>query len=420
MDTAHLPSLFEHATEGIILTTGQGPVILINPAAEKMFGYKASEIIGQPIEVLIPQRLRDRHVHHRQAFSQHPQNRVMGHGRDLFGRRKDGSEIPVEVSLSFYNRDGEMFVIAFIVDITHRKQIEHNMLLQQKELELMADNMRKLNAQLEAKVEERTLILKEALLKLEQSQNELSEALSKEKRLNEIKSQFVSIASHEFRTPLSTVLSSASLLSKYTTTEEQASRERHVEKIRSAVRNLNNILEDFLSLGKLDEGKVDIELRQFYVRDLIKENIDEMAGLLKNGQEFSCRHEEEGPVYLDRNLLKNIIINLLANAIKFSGEQTVIAIHSKVTERLLTLGISDQGIGIPEDDQAHLFSSFYRARNATNIEGTGLGLHIIKRYLSLLSGSIAVSSVLDKGTTFTITIPFGQPKLFTDESNIGY
>src|SRR5215470_7439102 len=160
-DPTHLTSLFENATEGIVLTNGEGNVVLVNPAAQRMFGYDAAEIIGQPVEMLIPQRFSHHHQQLRAGFYEHPQNRVMGHGRELYGRRKDNLDVPVEVSLSFYRRQQELFVIAFIVDITHRKEIERNILLQQKELEKMASDMRKLNAQLEAKVEERTLILKE-------------------------------------------------------------------------------------------------------------------------------------------------------------------------------------------------------------------------------------------------------------------
>ncbi|MBW7893152.1 MAG: PAS domain S-box protein, partial [Chitinophagaceae bacterium] len=226
LDSAHLVSLFEHATEGIILTNSIGEITAINPAAESMFDYKSPELIGKPIELLIPRRFHGHHSGRRDNFYKTPQNRVMGSGRDLYGVRSDGREIPVEVSLSYYERDDQLFVTAFVVDITHRKHIEENMLQQQEELEKVTSDMRKLNTQLEAKVEERTLILKEALIKLEQSQKELHEALDKEIQLNEIKSRFVSIASHEFRTPLSTVLSSASLLSKYKTTEEQGKRDR--------------------------------------------------------------------------------------------------------------------------------------------------------------------------------------------------
>lgn len=214
LDQAHMTSLFENATEGIILTSHHGNIVLVNPAAERIFGYQSHEIVGQPIEILIPAQFKPHHHTLREGFYQKPSNRVMGQGRDLFGRKKDGSDIPVEVSLSHYRKDDELFVIAFIVDITHRKEIERNMLEQQKELQKVSTEIRKLNTELEVKVEERTVILKEALQKLEQSQRELSEALDKEKQLNEIKGRFISMASHEFRTPLSTVLSSASLLTK--------------------------------------------------------------------------------------------------------------------------------------------------------------------------------------------------------------
>src|SRR4029078_6550404 len=200
---AHLTSLFENATEGIILTNGTGNIILINPAAQRMFEYDGEEIIGKPIEILLPDNVKPHHQKLREGFYQSPSNRVMGQGRDLYGRKKDGTDLPVEVSLSHYKRENELFVIAFIVNITHRKQIEQNMIRQQRELERITSEIKTLNTELEGKVEERTLILREALQRLEQSQQKLSEALEKEKQLNEIKSRFVSMASHEFRTPLS-------------------------------------------------------------------------------------------------------------------------------------------------------------------------------------------------------------------------
>ena len=252
----------------------------------------------------------------------------------------------------------------------------------------MATDMRRLNTQLEAKVEERTVILKEALQKLERSQLELSEALDKEKQLSEIKGRFVSMASHEFRTPLSTVLSSASLLSKYTTTEEQDKRTRHVEKIKSSVKHLNDILEDFLSLGKLNEGKVEVQSTEFDLQAFLEDLIDEMKGLLKKNQYFIFHHEGNNMVCSDKKLLKNIVINLTSNAIKFSDEGAPLELRSKITDDAMQVTIKDKGIGIAEDDLDHLYSSFYRGKNAVNIQGTGLGLHIVKRYVELLSGTI--------------------------------
>ena len=405
IDATHLTSLFENATEGILLTNGEGNIVLVNPAAERVFGYKASELVGKPVEVLLPDNIKPHHRQLRESFYEQPSNRVMGHGRDLYGKRKDGSKIPVEVSLSFYRRENELFVIAFIVDITQRKKIEQNILDQQKELEKMANDMRRLNAQLEAKVEERTVILKEALQKLESSQQELSEALEKEKQLSEIKGRFVSMASHEFRTPLSTVLSSASLLSKYTTTDDQEKRNRHVEKIKNSVNHLNDILEDFLSLGKLNEGKVEINVSEFDLHSFLDDTLDEMKGLLKKGQHFVFNHDGTDQAWSDKKLLKNIIINLVSNASKFSKEDEPIEIKSRITNEAMQLEIKDTGIGISEEDLEHLYSSFYRGKNAVNIQGTGLGLHIVKRYVDLLNGTIEIDSKLGEGSKFCITIP---------------
>lgn len=404
-DTSHLTSLFENATEGIILTNGKGNIVLVNPAAQRMFGYDATELIDHPIETLIPVRLHQHHKQVRDGFYHHPQNRVMGHGRDLFGRCKNGTELSVEVSLSFYRRQGELFVIAFVVDITERKKIESSMLAQQKELEKMATDMRRLNMQLEAKVEERTVILKEALQKLEESQHELSEALEKEKQLNEIKSSFVSLASHEFRTPLSTVMSSASLIGKYTESDQQDKRERHINKIKDSVKHLNNLLEDFLSLGKLEEGKIQAHPSHFDVSEFMEDVVEEMRPIAKTGQEITCQFSGEGKMVTDKNLLKNILINLISNAIKFSPENGKISVVAQKQDNLLKLRVTDNGIGISEEDQEHLFSSFFRGKNAVNIQGTGLGLHIVRRYADLIHATLKLESVLQQGTTIFVEIP---------------
>ena len=408
LDNGHLTSLFENATEGIILTDGNGNIVLLNPAAEKMFQYTGNEIEGKPIEILVPDQVRSHHHKLREGFYARPSNRSMGQNRDLYGKRKDGTGIPVEVSLSHYTRDNQTFVIAFIVDITRRKEIESNVKMQQAELERISSELRKLNIELETKVEERTIILKEALQKLEQSQAELSEAFDKERQLNEIKSRFVSMASHEFRTPLSTVLSSASLLSKYTKEDEQEKRDRHIVKIKSSVKNLNDILEDFLSLGKLDEGKVLSHISEFNLKELITDTVEEMKAFMKNGQYIEQSYKGGLIINSDKKLLRNIIINLVSNAIKFSDEGSKIIISSKAESGKAVIEVKDEGIGIGVEDQAHLFSSFFRGANATNIQGTGLGLHIVQRYAGLLGGTVTLTSSLGEGTTVIISIPINQ------------
>jgi PAS domain S-box-containing protein len=404
-DEMQVKALFDHATEGIVLTNREGKIILINPAAAQLFAYSQEELLGKSIEVLIPGRFHAAHLGYRKGFYQDPSNRAMGHGRDLFAKKKDGIEFPVEVSLSFYNQENEFFVIAFVVDITSRKESEQEMLKQKRQLELITEDMKKLNADLETKVEQRTLILREALQELEKSQLELNEALSKEKELGEIKSRFVSMASHEFRTPLSTVLSSASLISKYINTEDQDKRDKHIKRIKDSVKHLNTLLEDFLSLGKLEEGKVKASVGEFNVREFMEEVVDEMKSILKEGQTIRPIYDGELMFVSDKRLLKNILLNLLSNAVKFSPENSAIDLEVKNGGPSLSLIVKDRGIGISEEDMTHLFSSFFRGKNVLNIEGTGLGLNIVKRYAELLHGNISLQSKLNEGTTVFVEVP---------------
>jgi signal transduction histidine kinase len=216
------------------------------------------------------------------------------------------------------------------------------------------------------------------------------------------------MASHEFRTPLSTVLSSASLLDKYTAAGDQEKRSRHIEKIKNSVKHLNNLLEDFLSLGKLDEGKIGIHLHEFDLAELIRDTIEEMSPTLKADQkiEFHCKGSHV--VNSDKNLIRNILFNLFSNAIKFSEQDKIIHVTSTRKKNFLEVTVQDEGMGISAEDQDHLFSSFFRGKNVINIQGTGLGLHIVKRYVDLLKGSIKLESELGHGTTIAFTIPANE------------
>lgn len=233
-------ALFDYATIGIIVTDSNGRIINFNKYAEIQFEYSANEILGSPVEILLPQAIHAKHETLRKGFHQHPQNRAMGIGRDLYARKKDGNEFPVEVSLSHYCLNEEQYVIACVIDITVRKKNENQVLKQKKELEQITAEIQKINASLEQKVQERTMMLKETLAELEKSRKELKDALNKEKELGDLKSMFVTMASHEFRTPLSTILTSISLIGKYTTTEEQDKRDRHVSRVKfSGLKMLN-------------------------------------------------------------------------------------------------------------------------------------------------------------------------------------
>jgi PAS domain S-box-containing protein len=408
-DNHQFEALFNYATIGIVVTDHTGVIINFNKYAEVQFGYSQEELIGRAVELLIPHSLHGIHVGHRKSFYKHPEPRRMGEGRDLYALKKNGSQFPVEVSLSHYAIDEETFVIAFVIDITVRKRSEAVVLQQNADLERITRDMRELNAELEQKVDDRTKMLRETLVELERSRKEVSEALQSEKELGELKSRFVTTASHEFRTPLSTILSSAYLLGKYKPEEYEEKKDKHIQRIKNAVEGMKGILEDFLSLGKLEEGKVKARFEEVDSETCVADLqivIEEMGHLLKPGQQISFHPTLlRLTLRMDMNLLKNILTNLISNAIKFSGENTLIRISLELSAHSLALSVQDAGIGISEEDRQHLFERFFRARNAANIEGTGLGLHIIARYLELLEGTIHLQSTLNEGSCFTVTIP---------------
>jgi len=239
---------------------------------------------------------------------------------------------------------------------------------------------------------------------LKQKENELRKALKKERELGELKSRFVSMASHEFRTPLSTILSSAYLVEKYTAAEDQHKRERHLERIVSAVNLLTDILNDFLSLGKIEEGKIEPKYAIFDLKEILNEAIREIEPSLKKGQQIVYTHEGNTIVFLDKSILKFIFLNLVSNARKFSPENSLIEIKTTRSNGQIVLKVRDHGIGISKQDQAHLMERFFRGANATNIQGTGLGLNIVSKYVEMLEGAVSFESELEKGTEFTITL----------------
>lgn len=652
----HFEAFFEHATMGIIATDNAGLIIAVNPFALKEFGYQEDELIGKKIEILIPKRFYDKHIHHRNTYLQNPHNRPMGLGMELSALRKDGTEFPVEISLGHYTSNGINYVVAFVHNISIRKktlaeiekltrdmettitsrtidlkaamelleesnarlenvlsfqktlldtagvmiiatdekgiirlfnpEAEAKLGYQQKEIlnretpaifhiksdierkrnellktfgikisnpfDVLVEKARRniheeeqysyidkngvifpvsliittikttrgkitgfmgvamdiserikaekelkkvqqlflqllhnfpdgaisiidknfhfvytgghLHQRLHANINEligkeiyplfpmhlrkmlfkmlenvfsermyisdfelpypiknRTYILDafplieedgsvnnigviiKNISKLKKAEEGLREALKIERNLGELKSRFVSMASHEFRTPLSTVLSSAYLIEKYTSAEDQPKREKHLKRIVSSVNMLTDTLNEFLNIGKIEEGKLQVKLTEFNLQEMIESTLDEIKNNLKKEQQINYRHEGNPNVILDHSLVKHILMNLISNASKFSFDSSSIQIKTINQNEHIVLSVKDDGIGISKEDQQHLMERFFRGANAANIQGTGLGLHIISKYAEMMNGTIECTSQLEKGTEFTVT-----------------
>ncbi len=408
-----LQAIIGTAVDGIIIIDARGTIQMVNEATIRLFGYAEEEMLNQNIKMLMPQPHRGQHDGYLANYRQTGEERIIGTGREVQGQRKNGELFPFRLGVSRVDVAEGMLFTGVIHDLTEQKKAEQKIL--------------RLNRELEQKVEERTEKLTEVVnkllqsnLKLEQeikerkaaedalrqNEEELRRSLEREKELSELKSRFVSMASHEFRTPLTTIASSTELVGLYTNSDQQPKREKHLKRIQSAVTNLTGILGDFLSLSKLEEGKIKNVPTEFQLHELLDEITDDVHTLLKKEQRIDEQyHNVDHNIVLDQKILKNIFINLLSNAIKYSGAGSTITLQVKLEQQLLKVRISDEGIGIPQSEQKHLFSRFFRAENAVNIQGTGLGLNIVKRYLDLLDGDIGFESEEGAGTTFFFEVP---------------
>ncbi len=255
----------------------------------------------------------------------------------------------------------------------------------------------------------RILLVENNISEQKQAESDMAGALSKERELNELKSRFVSMASHEFRTPLATILSSVSLISRYAQGNEHQKAEKHLERVRNAVQNLTSILNDFLSLEKLEKGNVSCDREEFNLKTVAESAREDIAGMAKKDQHIDFTYAGPETVNLDPQMMRNIMLNLLSNAVKYSPPDTTILVRIDATE-ILTITISDQGMGIPQTDQRHLFERFFRAKNATSIQGTGLGLNIVKRYSEMMNGNVEFRSKEGEGTTFILKFPAALTK----------
>jgi signal transduction histidine kinase len=238
---------------------------------------------------------------------------------------------------------------------------------------------------------------------LKVAERELKNALEKERELSEMKSRFITMASHEFKTPLSTMLSSVQLLKKYRAVEAQDKVEKHLTRIESSIQVLNDLLNDFLTVGKIQEGIYTNTPSTFNIKEHITAIKNQFDNKAKEGQQIIYKHSGDEMVFLDPLLLHHIVTNLLSNALKFSTKKVLAEVTTQWLQHRLVLSVKDYGIGIPLEYRQHLFEQFYRASNATNIQGTGLGLYTTSKYVALMNGTICYTSELEKGSEFVIT-----------------
>jgi PAS domain S-box-containing protein len=360
-------SVLESASEGIVITDATGAILLVNHHIEILFGYTRDELFGRSVELFVPEAHRDAHVELRQGFLSQPEARYIGGQREIAGKHKNGSIFPLDIHLSHVQRDdGEALMIAFIVDITERKQMEQDRLENQRE-------------QLE---------------------------LRKERELVELRQKFMSMVSHEFRTPLTVIATSCEMLLHY---YDRLSREKQMDKlqlINAQVRSMVSLLDDILALSKIQAGAAEFVPEPLDLQALCSRILDNIKIVDQDHHAFTFIFDDIPPtIQADRRLLEHIITNLLSNAVKYSPENTSIFFSLLGGKDSVKLEICDQGIGIPPEDQSHLFEPFYRARNARTVSGTGLGLAIVKHNVEQHGGTITCHSVEGQGTTFTINLP---------------
>lgn len=389
-------------------------VVLNNRGNIQLVNKKGIEILGYPEKELINKNWWDFFaIDSKQGNSL---KKVFTHGYhsdyDFFENElisKSGQSIIVSWrNAPLFNNSNELVgLICSGVDITQQRTIENK--------------IKELNTELEERVNQRTEELADVVNQLldtnkklqheikerKTAENNLRRAFKKEKDLNELKSRFVSMASHEFRTPLSTILSSADLIEAYQNLDQQEKREKHINRIKSSVTNLTSILNDFLSLSKLEEGQTAIKISEVIIIDFITQVLDEIKSLLKPGQQIVIHQDDlfEKSLFTDKGILKNILLNLVSNAIKYSPSDGEIQIRMASNHHKLEVSITDNGIGIPLEEQSYLFTRFFRAHNAENIQGTGLGLNIVKRYIEILKGTIRFESQENLGSTFSFSLP---------------
>lgn len=349
-----LTAVFEHAIDGILVIDEKGMIRKMNPAVCELFGYSQDELGNQSINLLMVDEDARDHDTHLAHYKQTGVSAIIGRGRELNGRKKDGSVFPFRLAVSEFLNDGQTYYAGILHDLSALKQTESS--------------------------------------------------LEQEKKLNQVKTRLVSMASHEFRSPLSRIQLSASLIERY---YERLDRDKvidHIRKIKLAVEDMTATLDDFLSVERIEAGDMKPDTRPFDLALLAGELAEQLQLQAKSGLQIKCRHNGTNTkISLDRTLLRQCMVNLLSNALKYSKETGNVELITAISAGKCTITVKDQGIGIPAHDQPQLFKAFFRASNTSDIQGTGLGLNIVKNYVLLMGGKVFFKSRENCGTSFILT-----------------
>lgn len=401
---------FNNSREGILVTDELGKIILVNKRVESIFGYNEDELINENVNLLLPKSIKNKLKIDHNSNLPFTNQIINLDQRNLYGIHKDGHKVPVIVGLNHFNLDGKIFVKAFISDITDYKMKEQLFrklkVTLEEEVKLKNEELKRINKQLK---EANKVLIVEIQNKIE-AEKKVKFALEREKELTKLKSNFLTLASHEFRTPLSGIMTSVTLIDKYSQNDNVYKISKHVDQIKAMVHHLNRILYDFLTLEQLNNNDVKLNKVKLNPFELINSILVDIKSLLKKDQKIKYNvNNSNKEICCDKKILIAVITNLLYNAIKYSSTNSLIELSTKIKPNQLIISIKDYGIGIPKDDQKHIFERFFRAHNALEIQGTGVGLNIIKGYVDNLGGSIKFKSKENIGTTFTVTLPFILP-----------
>jgi PAS domain S-box-containing protein len=375
--------LLEAAPDAILEVNPEGQIMLLNQAAERMFGYSSGELLGLNVENLVPAAMRGGHTQHRASYANRPKTRPMGTGLELEGQRKDGSLFPVEISLSPNWIDGRLHVIASVRDITERKLAE--------------DRIRSLREQYTAELTSKNQQLKTRNLEVEQA--------------NRLKSEFLASMSHELRTPLHTIIGFSELLTEHLEGPLNEKQQRFVGHILQDARHLLELINEILDISKIESGRLELKRETFDFSRCVEEVL---AGIRQHATTKNITLESkdgfQNTLYADRVRVKEILYNLLNNAVKFTPDNGSVWVESAREGDSLHVSVCDTGIGIPENEQSFIFDKFYQVEGSKSVsrEGTGLGLSISKHLIELHGGTISVESRPGRGSRFKLTFPLVQ------------